>query len=537
MKDVIAVARHLGADLRALRSALGRWVAQRSKARPGPGATPQQAGPTKTEAARLHRLQAVASESEFERELARLFGSGSGTAAASGGAPGRGPAAPGPARGPAVVVDPHFIPAVESQGHHLNLNLFYRDLLGRLGVGARFYGRRSGEAAPGSQFDFRGLFTVRIHVRLSAGVSPTRLRNVNHYFEHELDAHLPADAPAYVFHSTRHTTLLGLSAWLGRRLDGRSTVVVIGVIDNALGVEGPLGSTVLELYREAFARLRALTGVQVLVCCETGAHADLLRTLAADRVEVRHYAYLAAELAVQHARASRPAPRGTALTLGYVGGTRRERGADLVPGLALASAERLGARARWRVQIDPESYRTMCPPGGEQAIEALAEHARIELVEARLSPAGYYALLESLDILVLPYRERYAVTGSGVFIEALSLGKVMVLPSEGWMLETLNSCGGEAATFRSTGQEEVLQAIETAVRDFGRLRRSMERAAAVWNAQRSPGAQLHAWLAQRLPSAGAPAARVEPAPAGQVTDVPAGRAALASAAWGRADIP
>ncbi|MCI5073518.1 hypothetical protein [Oricola sp.] len=118
-----------------------------------------------------------------------------------------------------------------------------------------------------------------------------------------------------------------------------------------------------------------------------------------------------------------------------------------------------------------------------------------------LSARAYYEFLSGLDIVVLPYGQRYAVHGSGIFIEALMLGKVLVMPSSGWMVELARSLGARPAVFDTLEPADVGAAIRFAVSHFDDLRQAAVEAARAWNATESSARTLERWIGQTVPGA------------------------------------
>jgi glycosyltransferase involved in cell wall biosynthesis len=134
----------------------------------------------------------------------------------------------------------------------------------------------------------------------------------------------------------------------------------------------------------------------------------------------------------------------------------------------------------------------------DQDIASLADHENCELIESALSVEEYYKLMRRIDVLVLPYRERYETTGSGVFIEALSLGKVLVIPKRGWMAECTLMCGSQPATFDAAETASVSTAIRSSVENFASLRMKAIKAAQVWNTHQAAGSKIQSWLGERV---------------------------------------
>lgn len=121
------------------------------------------------------------------------------------------------------------------------------------------------------------------------------------------------------------------------------------------------------------------------------------------------------------------------ITLAYVGDAREEKGYDLLPDLVDTLNSRYCDKIRFKIQSNLAGG----PP--HQAMVAarfLLETAggNVELFKNPLTSNEYNTILNDADILLLPYsRENYSVRSSGILIEALSLGRPVVVPTASWL--------------------------------------------------------------------------------------------------------
>ena len=81
-----------------------------------------------------------------------------------------------------------------------------------------------------------------------------------------------------------------------------------------------------------------------------------------------------------------------------------------------------------------------------EALAALASDTtkgRVTLIPERLPDEEYAELLRHVDVVVIPYEgKRYREATSGVFAEALAMGKPVVVTSGTWMAHELRRSGG-----------------------------------------------------------------------------------------------
>lgn len=401
----------------------------------------------------------------------------------------------------AVVVDPGFAPDT-GQGHNFNNNLFYLHRFATLGLPGVFYGATDAGAPPQALgFDFRPALTTRMYTGEIPFDDLQWHRNVNRYFEVELDRQIPADDRLFVFHTMRNTTILGMANWMLRRHADDGSSLIVGIVDSNLGAHPSRAGIVRAIYAETFAALKQLGKVDLLIYCETQSQIDTLRELGGDTFDIRLFPYVAAGLALEHATPRAAASDGP-LRLGYLGATREERGADLIPALVHETRKAFGDRIGWTVQLDPGGLARLAERPVDEAIAMLRDDPGVELIDGKVSTENYFAMLDRMDIVVLPYRQRYEVSGSGVFVEALSLGKVLVVPRRGWMADFARRYGNEPATFDDASPDSVLAAVREAIDRHADLSQRALAAADSWNAAQGSAAEIGRWLQDRVAGSG-----------------------------------
>jgi glycosyltransferase involved in cell wall biosynthesis len=113
----------------------------------------------------------------------------------------------------------------------------------------------------------------------------------------------------------------------------------------------------------------------------------------------------------------------------YQGHTSPLRGFHFLPDIIERCAA-LAPRPRFIVQVQNRAgaASTGLGPALVKLDRLAAGGNNLRLVEGALSPGDYFALLAEADIVLLPYTPTfYGVGSSGVFTEAASLGKVIVV--------------------------------------------------------------------------------------------------------------
>lgn len=170
---------------------------------------------------------------------------------------------------------------------------------------------------------------------------------------------------------------------------------------------------------------------------------------------------------------SSPEPRlaETTSTICYLGGASWPKGFDIFV-QAITRVEDLIRAGKLKVICQCSSYEDapeLAP--AISMVKRLAEDTKsIAVYASPLPPDEYYRVLSQSDIVVLPYRSRYyRFIQSGVFTEALSLGKPVIVP-EGSLLAAELSRIGAGLTFRSEDADSLSQAIRDAVTQVVPLR-------------------------------------------------------------------
>jgi len=138
---------------------------------------------------------------------------------------------------------------------------------------------------------------------------------------------------------------------------------------------------------------------------------------------------------LQRSLAARPPRRpGEPLAIVYLGDAREEKGYQHLPqALAYPWKDYLSqGRIRFVLQ---SNFNT---PGGEPGILAasqnLAGFLGTTLKNEPLQPAEYYQILAESDVVLIPYSaQRYRYRSSGVLVEAMGAGKIVVTSAESWM--------------------------------------------------------------------------------------------------------
>lgn len=127
------------------------------------------------------------------------------------------------------------------------------------------------------------------------------------------------------------------------------------------------------------------------------------------------------------------------LHIAYIGDARNEKGFPLLAPL-IADLQRSGEAANVRFTIQSNFN----IPGGESDSRRNKAHLKtfpsslVTIQEGPFASREYHALIESADIILLPYDvQRYYARSSGIFAEGIAAGVPVVTRNKSWMSHSL----------------------------------------------------------------------------------------------------
>ncbi len=335
-----------------------------------------------------------------------------------------------------VILDPGL---TRTSGHHVNYNVFAWRLIGALvgeGVGltplvlcretvADTPELRDARIAPVLNFEAYAFDDLPVVHQCFAGL------NASFYYDlSRLD--LRDDVGVVFMHSMRATMVDGFSRWIEDIFRNSKGYVVVGLIEvDHIMQNDEIVSRVREIYRSALDRLTKIRNIGLLIYVETESGEQFLHSLGVDGLDVRIYPYLAASLCLSY----RKEPDGNTsdvIRLGMVGGTGDRRGSHLIPKL-VANTQDLAPCLHWKLQLNMTLLRAITKSEDIRYATTLHDFAHVDVVDKVLSLREYFELLDEIDVVVLPYQERYAVSGSGVLYESIYMGKFLIVPRDTFM--------------------------------------------------------------------------------------------------------
>ncbi len=181
--------------------------------------------------------------------------------------------------------------------------------------------------------------------------------------------------------------------------------------------------------------------------------------------------------------------------LAFLGTAFRDRGFQFLPQVV---EHLMPAIAADRIRVEIQAN---LPPWNDPLLESARDWLRaapITLHEGSLPIEDYHDVFKRTDICVLPsLRNQYHSQSSGVFSEAVSFGKVVVVPDGTWMSMTADQYG-IGVTFEAGNPASLCQAVQRAFDHLDMLGPRARLAAAEWIRINSPAGFISA-LAERIP--------------------------------------
>lgn len=369
----------------------------------------------------------------------------------------------------ALIVDPGF---VHIDGHHFNTNVFYQRMIGKLGFSSRVLRSMSDHPSlTGEETGSTPMFALSPYENLFPDTLPiSGLRELNTLFSYEFARTLPKDCPRLtIVHTARHTFIEGFCRYLALAKHTKPASVLIGVIETeAIAVDHPHHEEIKAIYYRSFALLKTLPHLRLMVVVETDSVAEYLDAIIGSWVDIKVLPFVGGY--IDEIPKVSQKPENSTPVIGFVGQTRAERGALIIPEVARLTLENSKYSSCWKVQLNETTLTNQANSSLNSELAWLKESPGIEFVEQNLPLIEYHELLSSIDIMVMPYSDRYETTGSGINIESLKFGHIQVVPENSSMARIANGHGAGVVTFSNRSATEVSDAVMYALQDFAQLR-------------------------------------------------------------------
>ena len=180
---------------------------------------------------------------------------------------------------------------------------------------------------------------------------------------------------------------------------------------------------------------------------------------------------------------------GGSVRVGYFGYAKREKGFHLVPEIIEAATDYAEGDLRFVIHVNHGGY----DPSIIDAEARLRDlkGPSVRLIEGPMSTERYQSEVEDVDIMLLPYDPAlYRGRGSGVFSEAVALGKPMVAPGEAGVGEEMRCGRATGVAFDAYNADAIGRAVAEAALDIANLSPQATQLSAAWREKNSGAGTL-----------------------------------------------
>jgi glycosyltransferase involved in cell wall biosynthesis len=180
--------------------------------------------------------------------------------------------------------------------------------------------------------------------------------------------------------------------------------------------------------------------------------------------------------------------------LTYLGDARLEKG--IVELFEAIRSLKTSDERKFVLQVsDPDSATSLKAIAKLRAIK----RSDIELLESALSEEDYRTLLESADIVLMPYRAKdYQNRSSGILAEAIAAGKPVIVTDETWLSNCVKSF--DTGLVCACKADAIAITIVEACEKFSLLQDKAKQASSAWIAKHNAGECLDRILLRQAPT-------------------------------------
>jgi glycosyltransferase involved in cell wall biosynthesis len=293
--------------------------------------------------------------------------------------------------------------------------------------------------------------------------------------------------------NARHFSLLALSRWLHKFRPAKAPAFVVMVWFSYFDKrKGRWGETAA-LVRLAFRMLeRASRKYRIRLVADSQQLADEYRSLT--RLPVRVLPLPCTSDVLLQSMGAPRFPLGHAMNVLLPGRPSLSRG---IATLAAAIKRLVDHGQCADLTFTLQDYQT---PGREPELDRAVVMLRqlglpgLRIVQKTLDEREYYQMMADADLVVLPYfQEVYRVMSSGPFVEALALGKPVVVTEDTWMSDQLQRFGA-GLTVRDRDADDLARVLCAARDDYPRLAEQAVARRERWIAYHNPNSFVNELL-------------------------------------------
>lgn len=280
-----------------------------------------------------------------------------------------------------------------------------------------------------------------------------------------------------IFNTFRHWGLRGIVRWLEKLGPERAPFVAIVLHYTSYSLPEMDEIDNHKFYREAFSYIEESPVRQkIVMMADSEGLIDEFRTIS-------NLDFLLAP--IPHAPNARSEsgqkyfPQNVPLNISYLGEAREPKGFQFLP-FAINGIE----RSPWAGHVHFHIQNFCKTPNEQYYLRAMGKMAKnhATFYPKQFGDAEYKAFLEMSDIILIPYIFAfYYVQTSGVYAEAASMGKPVVVPMGTWMASQVKQFGG-GRLFPPGDVQGFLDACLDVVSNFKNIRIEAMDASKKWNA-------------------------------------------------------
>ena len=259
----------------------------------------------------------------------------------------------------------------------------------------------------------------------------------NEWLRHELHRLNPEHVELVVFKTVMPTMMKAVYNWLAAQ-DGKSELTAIIDILPLLSIDLDLvtetNTRADELIIQPFDKLMKLSSVKRFVHCEFSEIANRLAAYDPAGTHFRRAVYPVASVASTYRKPDDDWRVDGRIRVGVLGDTREDKGYPMVPKIISRSDDQALA-VEWVVQLNRfKASQFAQDPISQETSAKLDAMPNVTLHNEFYTQDEFYNAFASLDVILLPYSERYDTTSSGLIVEAIELRILPIVPA-GSMLE------------------------------------------------------------------------------------------------------
>ena len=373
---------------------------------------------------------------------------------------------------------------IDRSGHHYMEARAFKEEATRHGLECTILAHRDVSASIRDELGALPLFRHTPYKRLFQRRCFGQLRDFRFYGKHmsrelmSLPPGMITSTDVLVSTLTKARDIHGLALWLTQlsRVE-RPFVAMNFMIDDISRPGSETSDWTLNLkaamfYRLAFSRLRKIMGRNRFLLSAGGT------AFAQTMTRVLGYPVQTFPLPVQHDLPScetDSVPPGESPFIVFLGHMQQRKGSDLIGAVILRVLEQY-PDCRFLLQANPESWEKRW----QDEIGPVAG-ARVHIHRGEMSQDEYQTAMKRANLVLLPYdRAGYTLQTSGVFSEAMTMGKVSIIPDGTWMADMARKQGGGAVLFEKFEAAAIAEAVCGALQCLPKLTRNMRNISSTW---------------------------------------------------------